>query len=361
MKNGDMIPIETNVEPTELEFDLIAKEPLLWYEPEFQKELVIEGMKREIDSTKDFDVYDEVKVDLLTPEELKNCIPTRWVHKPKGLAIKSRIVVKGYKEIVDDKDDTYASTPSVITLRLLLVLALAKNWYVLGADVSTAFLHATWTKATTYVWPPEEFYPGGGVAWRLKKALYGLKSSPKLWQTHFATTMAKFDFVRCKSDSNLHKHVDGDLFVLCYVDDMLIVGKEDKAKATFDILSTELLMKSTGTLSKEGDKLDFLGRQLSRSHDSIFIGMDDAYVAKILAEANMSSCRPANTPGTDALKRTVEEEEELDALSHREYRKVVGQLLWLTTVRPDLAYAVKDFLEEHPSPHLSTQGSSSAC
>jgi len=74
----------------------------------------------------------------------------------------------------------------------------------MGADVSTALLHATWTKGTTYVWPPEEFYPQGGVVWKLKKALYGLKSSPKLWQTHFASTMAKFDFVRCESDSNLY-------------------------------------------------------------------------------------------------------------------------------------------------------------
>ena len=161
-------------------------------------------MKKEFESVKEFDVYDEVLASDLTQDELRNCIPTRWVQKPKGLAIKSRIVVKGYKEIVEDKDETFASTPSVITLRLLLVLALAKNWYVMGADVSTAFLHATWTKATTYIWPPEEFYPQGGVVWKLEKALYGLKSSPKLWQTHFASTMAKFDFVRCESDSNLY-------------------------------------------------------------------------------------------------------------------------------------------------------------
>ena len=128
LKNGNEIPIEPNVEPSEKEFDLIAKEPLLWYEPEFQKELVIEGMKKELECVKEFDVYDEVTVGELSPEELRNCIPTRWVHKPKGLAIKSRIVVKGYKEIVEDKDDTFASTPSVITLRLLLVIALSKNW-----------------------------------------------------------------------------------------------------------------------------------------------------------------------------------------------------------------------------------------
>ena len=103
-------------------------------------------------SIKDFDVYEEELAEKLTPDELKTCIPTRWVHKAKGLEVKSRVVVKGYKELVEDKDETYASTPSFTTLKLLLTLALAKHWFCLGADVSTAFLHAIWTKGTTYVW-----------------------------------------------------------------------------------------------------------------------------------------------------------------------------------------------------------------
>jgi hypothetical protein len=171
LKDGTSIPVDVNIDPSEQELELIAKEPLLWYEPEFQKELLIKGMKKEMQSIKDFDVYEEELAEKLTPEELKTCIPTKWVHKAKGLEVKSRVVVKGYKELVEDKDETYARTPSFTTLKLLLTLALAKHWFGLGADVSTAVLHATWTKGTTYVWPPEEFYPAGGVVWKLKKAL----------------------------------------------------------------------------------------------------------------------------------------------------------------------------------------------
>ena len=109
----------------------------------------------------------------LTPDQLRECIPTRWVHRAKGLAVKSRIVVKGYKQIIEDKDDTFASTPSFTTLRLLLVMAIARNWFCLGADVSTAFLHALWTGPDTFVWPPEEFYPQGGVVWKLKRLCMG--------------------------------------------------------------------------------------------------------------------------------------------------------------------------------------------
>jgi hypothetical protein len=129
---------------------------------------------------------------------------------------------------------------------------------------------------------------------------------------------------------------------LCYVDDLLIVGEKDKAEATFRILSSEFLMKQTGTLCDEGDKLAFLGRQLTRTSDSVCISMDPTYVAKILEESEMTKCRTANTPGTDALKKKVEDENELNREDHKAYRKLVGQLLWLAPVRPDIAYAVKE-------------------
>jgi len=57
-------------------------------------------MKKEMQSIKDFDVYEEELAEKLTPEELKTCIPTKWVHKAKGLEVKSRVVVKGYTELV---------------------------------------------------------------------------------------------------------------------------------------------------------------------------------------------------------------------------------------------------------------------
>ena len=70
--------------------------------------------------------------------------------------------------------------------------------------------------------------------------------------------------------------------------------------------------------------------------------MDGSYIAKILEEANLEKCRPALIPGTDTLKRQVESEEELNKEDHATYRKIVGQLLWLTPVQPDIAYGVKE-------------------
>ena len=96
-------------------------------------------------------MFEEVLTSSLTQEQPYFCIPTGWVHKPKAFEVKSRIVVRGYAEVVEDKDDTYASTPSFTTLKLMLLLAISKGWFILGADVSTAFLHAVWDKIDTFI------------------------------------------------------------------------------------------------------------------------------------------------------------------------------------------------------------------
>ena len=104
--------------------------------------------------------------------------------------------------MIEDPDDTFASTPSLATLKLLLTLACTYNWFVLAGDVSTAFLHAL-LNDDVFVIPPGEFYPNGGVLWKLRRAMYGLKQSPKAWQLHFASVMADLGFKRLKSDANL--------------------------------------------------------------------------------------------------------------------------------------------------------------
>ena len=342
LKTGIEVPVFVNQDEGEAELELVSKEPLIWYETELPLELVEAGMKKEMSSIKDFDVYEEVLADTVPENALKTAIPTIWVHRAKGLEVKSRLVVQGYKQVIADKDDTYASTPSFVTLKLLLTLAIAKSWFVLGGDVSTAFLHADWVGEDILVFPPAEFYPQGGVLWRLRKALYGLKNSPKLWQDHFASVLERLNFIRCKTDANLYRHQDEELYVLCYVDDLLVFGEESKVRGTFSALKQELLLKETGTLSKVGDKLDFLGRKLERTCESILVTMDQVYIEKILAEADMTKCRLALTPGVDSLRKKIEEEEPLDKEQHSYYRRTVGQLLWLCPVRPDVTFAVKE-------------------
>ena len=134
-------------------------------------------------------------------------------------------------------------------MKTLLSLSLALNWSVTAGDVSTAFLHANCTE-DVYVWPPTEYYPQGNVLWKLKKAMYGLKNSPKPWQDHFAATMTELGYTRLKTDPNLYHNKTTGSYVLCYVDDLLFLGPTELNNQAIKAIQTKLLLKVTGHLTE---------------------------------------------------------------------------------------------------------------
>ena len=217
----------------------------------------------------DFGVFDEVEFQKMTEDQLQSAISTKWVklRKPDG-TVRCRLVVRGYDQVIDDPDDTFASAPLLTTLKLLLTLAVAWNWTVSTLDISTAFLHALVTGEDIFVIPPAGFYPEGGVCCELCRALYGLKNIPRLWHDHFASVMKKNNFRRMKSDPNLYVHNTKKLYVLCYVDDLMVFGSDSDVPKVIEDLSQDLLVKVTGQLSV-GNSVTFLGRQIKRTCDAI--------------------------------------------------------------------------------------------
>ena len=175
-KDGTKIDVEVNAEEGEIEQELRLAEPLLW-ESEFPPEAEQKGMMKEMNSMKDFDVYDEVLVKDCTDEQVNEALDCRWVKVWKNETdLRCRVVVRGCFQNVEknEEDNLFASTPSLVTMRLLLCMAMSRNWGITLGDVSTAFLH-TALSGEVYVWPPKEFYPNGDCLWKLKKAVYGLR------------------------------------------------------------------------------------------------------------------------------------------------------------------------------------------
>ena len=121
-------------------------------------------------------------------------------------------------------------------------------------------------------------------------ALYGLRNSPKLWQTHFASVMAKTGFKRMKSDPNLYVHESKRLYVLAYVDDLMFFGQKREVDSMAQDLQSDLLLKLTGTLS-EGENVTFLGREIRRTPDAIELYMKSEYIDRMLELYDMKSCK----------------------------------------------------------------------
>ena len=252
------------------------------------------GMMKEMNSMKEFDVYDEVLVKDCTEEQVNEALDCRCIKVWKNeIDLRCKVVVRGCFQNVEknEEDNLFASTPSLVTMRLLLCMAMSRNWGITLGDVSTAFLHAP-TSGEVYVWPPKEFYPNGDCLWKLKKAMDGLRQVPKLWQEHFADVMiSHLGFRRCKSDPNLYCYESGKLYVLAYVDDLLVVGTDEMRKEFMSRLSEEVLLKETGQLVP-GTEHTFLGRRLRHNGDSIDVRVSQTYIDAILDLYGVKNAKP---------------------------------------------------------------------
>ncbi|GJW68968.1 hypothetical protein Tco_0123392 [Tanacetum coccineum] len=86
-----------------------------------------------------------------------------------------------------------------------------------------------------------------------------------------------------------------------------------------------------------GELTFFLGLQAQKKEDGIFISQDK-YVAEILKKFNYFDVKSASTP-VDLEKPLVKDRDADDVDVHL-YRSMIGSLMYLTTSRPDIMFAV---------------------
>ena len=78
------------------------------------------GIETELQAIEDFEVKEDVDVSSWTSQQKKDIIPMRWVHVQKTpLLTRCRLVAKGFKEKIPDKDMVFAATPAFFTLLIL--------------------------------------------------------------------------------------------------------------------------------------------------------------------------------------------------------------------------------------------------
>lgn len=94
-------------------------------------------------------------------------------------------------------------------------------------DVKNALLNGDLVKEV-YMHPPLGFHHLPHKVCQLHQALYGLKHAPRAWFTKFSSVFAQQGFVSSSYDSALFlRTTDGGIiFILIYVDDMIIIGDD---------------------------------------------------------------------------------------------------------------------------------------
>lgn len=123
--------------------------------------------------------------------------------------------------------ETFSLLIKPSTIHVILALVVHFNWCICELDVSNAFLHGVLLEEV-YMEQPRGFIDNRLLddVCRLHKSLYGLKQAPRAWYTRLSTTLLELGFYTSLVDSSLFLfHKDAiHLFVLIYVDDILVTG-----------------------------------------------------------------------------------------------------------------------------------------
>jgi hypothetical protein len=138
---------------------------------------------------------------------------------------KARLVAKGYSHVEGlDFDETYAPVATLESIRILLAYVTYHGSKLYQMDVKSVFLNDP-IKEEVYVEQPPVFedseYPTH--VYKLSKALYRLKQTPRAWYECLRDFLITNGFKVSKADPTLfNKTIAKDLFICqIYVDDII--------------------------------------------------------------------------------------------------------------------------------------------
>ena len=189
--------------------------------------------------------------------------------------------------------DTYAATPVPLGQRIVLGIATEKNYPVWIGDFSTAFLHATMDEAW-YLVPPEPL-KRHLVIWRLKKALYGMRRAPQLFQDYLAEVFSQMCFQRLVSDPSIFYQKEADVIFDVHVDDPMWTGPPNKVEAAIRELEKWVLYKRGPTISMT-EWTKYLGQLWKRIPRGFAVRQSFAYIDSMLVLLGMASCKGCRAP-----------------------------------------------------------------
>ena len=139
------------------------------------------------------------------------------------------LVARGFSQIFGiDFDETYAPVVRIDTVRHLLALAAFYGLHILHADAKTVFIDGD-SHVEIYIEQPEGFidpqHPYKVLL--LNKSLYGLKQAPRIWYLLLCDRILAYGFTICESDHCVYFHAEWQMFIVVYIDNVLIFGRDE--------------------------------------------------------------------------------------------------------------------------------------
>lgn len=250
--------------------------------------------------------------------------------------LKVRLVCNGKTQF--GAGNTYSPTPTRVEMFVVLSIVAIFGWKCAHLDEIRAFLSSKYGGNV----PVVAMIKGIPGKYRVRGALYGLKTSPRDYRAEVVKRLQIMNFRKLETSQCIF--IRGSVIVYEFVDDFVIVGPE---VSEIEDAIEEYRMKAE-TTNPVWDPNELLGHEMVRDRERkvIRLGMKGKILelVKIYGEDKLKKWK---TPM--GSHQYVVRDEELDALGEcgrelgdeerREYQSVVGSLGWFAGVRQDIGFA----------------------
>ena len=237
----------------------------------------------------------------------RKAVGCRWIFKKKdnpdgSIRYKARLVAKGYTQIKGlDYSETYAPVLKYQSLRIMLAIANEEKMHVHHVDITTAFLYGD-LKEEIYLEQPEGYKVKGREmdVCRLHKSLYGLKQSPRCWNTTIHSFLLSNDFKVLSADTAVYVNtsLSSKIMVSLFVDDILIYSSDIKLIALI-----KNRISASFKVTDYGEVTTILGIKIDRDIINGTLSLSqELYASRILERFNMAQCEGKPNPLSPGLK-----------------------------------------------------------
>jgi hypothetical protein len=313
---------------------------------------ILPAIKTEIAGLMSANVYDVVPWERWMHGDI---IRTHRLDSVKPEKYKSRFVAQGNHTRGDGVhyDEVATSMAAQTSVKMTVSYAAGNGYDLYAIDFKQAFLQADVVNPDLYIDLPElpfemeggEFGPGKGkgMVGRLKKTLYGLKDSPRLFSIHlrkFLTSEA-VGVQLLSSDRNVFKwSFQGETLTGCiHVDDVLFAPSGEAVRQEF-LRRVQLTFQITGGEERVSK---FCGYEFRYDKQAQTITMhQESFVRAVLDKYDMLEVKPVDTPmlvGAPPLEPWTGEATDRQTF---DYAMFVGDLTWMTRTNPRLAFSAQD-------------------
>ena len=281
-----------------------------------------------------------------TPES--TIVGTRWVITDKGSdgkpVMKARLVAQEFAT-KEGRGELFAGTPGLRTIKQVLSNLATDNQagrrIAMVLDVKTAFLYAE-VKRKVFIRLPPEACLGEMTHGVLKRAMYGTRDAPLLWQQHLTDTLTRMKFQESPTNAGYYFNKERNVEIVAHVDDLLITGAKADLDWTYAQLTREYELKRNFLGPGYEDQVSYLGRTLKWTPQGLTWIHNAKHVKNLLNMYGMVECKGMSTPMVHeefARDMRQDESELLGSADARRYRAGAATVNYLSQDRPDLAVA----------------------